>query len=146
MINWKLRIIAPDLTRNGKPKPSETLPFLLLNYPTLSLEQRSTDALDTLTRQGQLINSHAHEAVPPCLPELGWFPWWGVQRTHPQHPQLPQGVYPRQKTGQSSYKPFKHFVLINLNIALCLVPSLNCGGRGWLWEKTLKIGAASPAK
>lgn len=33
VINWKLSVIAPDLIRNRKLKPSEVLLFLFPNYP-----------------------------------------------------------------------------------------------------------------
>ena len=38
VINWKLRVIAPDLTGNRKPKTSEILPFLFPNIPTLHVK------------------------------------------------------------------------------------------------------------
>lgn len=97
VIDWKLRVIAPDLTRNRKPKPTETQPLLFPKYPPLYLEQKSSHILYTRVQQSQLRNIHARRVALPCSPELGWFPWWEAQRTRRQHPRLPQGVHPKRK-------------------------------------------------
>ena len=103
VINWKLRVITPDLTRNRKPKTSEILPFL---FPTILLcicNRRVSIFFTHVIKYSHLRNIYPYRAIFLCLPELGWFPWLGAQRTHPQLHQLPRRVYPRGKREMSHF-------------------------------------------
>lgn len=63
VIDWELGIIAPDLTRNRRPRPSET-ELSLPNYPARSLQWKSSSSIK-YGRLGRLKSTRPHQAASP---------------------------------------------------------------------------------